>query len=79
MEKSTTPHPPHLAAARRRRRPAPADRLTLKALPLAVALCFCPALQAQVINPNVDGLPQRGRVLSGDVSGVLDGDRKSVV
>lgn len=76
MEKSTTPHPPHLAAARRRRRPAPADRLTLKALPLAVALCFCPALQAQVINPNVDGLPQRGRVLSGDVSGVLDGSTK---
>lgn len=76
MKKSTMPRPPHSAAARRRRRPAPTARLTLKALPLAVALCFCPALQAQVINPNVDGLPQRGRVLSGDVSGALDGSTK---
>lgn len=76
MKKSTRPCPPHSTAARRRRRPVPVAGLTLKALPLAVALCFCPALQAQVINPNVDGLPQRGRVLSGDVSGALDGSTK---
>jgi filamentous hemagglutinin family protein len=75
MKEPHMPHPKRTTTLHHRRT-RPEVGLTLKALPLAVALCFSPVLRAQVINPNVDGLPQRGRVDYGSVSGALDGSTK---
>lgn len=47
---------------------------TLKALPLAVALCFSPLVHAQSINPATSGLPMGGAVASGGVSGQVSAD-----
>ena len=56
----------------RRRRATPATAcLTLKTLPLAVALCFSPLAQADTINTTVNGLPQGGTVTAGSVSDQL--------
>ena len=60
--------------AHRPRRPALA-RFTLKALPLAAALCCGVPVQAQGINPGVAGLPQGGTVAAGAVAGDLSGNR----
>lgn len=59
----------------RRRRPrAEAASFALKALPLAVALCFCPLVRSDVINPGTAGLPMGGAVASGSVSSTLTAD-----
>ena len=59
----------------RRRRPrAEAASFALKALPLAVALCFCPLVRSDVINPGTAGLPMGGVVASGAVSNTLTAD-----
>jgi len=59
-----------------------ADRLALKTLPLAVALCFAsPAWSADPppINPGTySGLPQKGAVQSGDVTHLLTADQLTV-
>ncbi len=60
----------------RRRRPrAEAATFVLKAFPLAVALCFCPSVRSDVINPGQAGLPMGGTVASGTVSNQLTADR----
>lgn len=48
--------------------------LRLKVLPVAVALCFCPALWAG-INDSTAGLPMGGTVAAGSVSGGVTGNQ----
>lgn len=56
----------------RHRRPrAEATSFALKALPLAVALCFCPSVRSDVINPGTTGLPMGGNVASGTINNVV--------
>ncbi len=56
----------------RRRRPrAEAASFALKALPLAVALCFCPSVRSDVINPGTTGLPMGGNVASGTINNAV--------
>lgn len=57
---------------RRTGRTGPAG-LRLKVLPLAVALCFCPAIWAG-INDTAAGLPMGGTVAAGSVSGGVTGN-----
>lgn len=56
---------PRISSVQRRQQRPDMAGLALKALPLAVALCFCPLLQADVINPNITGLPMSGTVAPG--------------
>lgn len=65
-------HTPHPTKCRAMRPSVP--RFTIKALPLATALCCGVPVQAQGINPGVAGLPQGGTVAAGAVSGQLAGD-----
>lgn len=48
--------------------------LALKPLPLAVALCFCTLVRAD-INPSIAGLPMGGTVAAGNVASDLTGNR----
>lgn len=71
---STQKHPRRRADRRRH-----AERLALKTLPLAVALCFSAPLWADTINPGtVAGLPTRGTVASGTVSSALTSSQLTV-
>ncbi len=52
--------------------------LALKVLPMAVALCFCPAVRADVINPHIAGLPMKGSVIAGTVTGDVTGNKMTL-
>ncbi|MDP3135887.1 MAG: hypothetical protein Q8N17_06085, partial [Burkholderiaceae bacterium] len=63
----------HSLAHGRRTRGMPAG-MTLKTLPLAVALCFCTLSRAD-INPAIAGLPKGGTVAAGSVASDLTGNK----
>jgi len=54
---------------------APHSRFVLKALPVAVALCFCAYGVADPINPGTVGLPMGGTVTSGNIASQLTADK----
>ena len=52
--------------------------MALKVLPMAVALCFCPAVRADVINSTVSGLPMGGTVAAGAVAGQVTASKMTL-
>lgn len=62
-------------SARRQGRHAVTPGFTLKALPLAVALCFGSVVRADAINPGIAGLPQGGVVAAGTVASAATGSK----